>query len=511
MGQPTVNFTFGQGGSGRALQGFDQYSAMIAYQYGSSINTNYAAIGNKIYTSVLDAETDGVVNTCAEATAATSAQAVTAVGATGDTLTWTFTKWDGTVITLASYAQAAGDTTPTLLKTSIVAAINANTYLTGFSATSGSVGAWTLNAPKNFGTYPNTKSATLTIVGTVTATNAAFSGGTISPLAQYHYQISEFFRVQPLGNLYFSIKFDDSANAVGAYNTQVQSDGLSVLNAYEGQARQVLVYNPYRTFASSTLTALKALRTTLMAQYTPAVFGYVGGFTGALSAQENLRLLIADGVTAIIGQGISGKALELAKTQQQVICQGGTWLGTNAAASVSQSIGDAEAFPLSDGSECEVAGFFDGTLYKNISTSLGDQLHDYGYTFLRSFRNVSQTFWNAGNCAVSPSSDYAYMEDNRTLDKMVRGVYASIVLLLNRKNKVNANGTLAPASIAAYKEKADLPLAQMVREEDLSGFTVQVDETAVIATTGIVPISISAQQVVIGREIDITLGFVAKL
>lgn len=511
MAQPKVNFTFGQGGSGRNLPGFDQYSAMIAYQYGSAINTAYANIGNKIYTSLAEAEADGVVNTCAEATGATSTNLVTNAGATGDTVAITFTNWDGSIVDLGTYTRSVTDTTATLVAAGIISTVNALTYINGFSAAAGTAGQYIITAPKTIGTWPNTKSTVKTIVGTVAITNGAFTGGTISNLAQWHYQISEYFRIQPNGNLYFSIKFDDSANNIGAFNTQVQSDGLSVQNAYDGQARQVLVYNPLRTFATSTLTALKALRATLMDQYTPSVFGFVGGFTGALSAQVNTRALIADGVTAIIGQGLSGKALELSKTQQQVICQGGTWLGTNALASVSQSIGSAEDFPLSDGSECEIAGFFDGTAYKNISTSLGDQLHDYGYTFIKSFRNVVQTYWNAGNCAVSPSSDYAYMEDNRTLDKMVRGVYASIVLLLNRKNKVNADGTLADASIAAYKEKADNPLNQMVREEDLSNFLVTVDTTAIVANTGIIPIAIKAQQMVIGRQINITLGFVAKI
>ncbi len=511
MGQPTVNFTFGQGGSGRALAGFDHYSTLIAYYSAASVNSAYAAIGNKIYTSLADAEADGVVNTYAEATAATSAQVVTGVGATGDRILYTFTDWNGTVITLADYYVVAGDTTVTLLKTSLVAAINARTYLTGFSATSGSTGSWTLNAPKSYGTYPNTKSATLTITGTATATNAAFANGTISPLAIFHYQISEVFRINPLCNLYFSIKFDDSANSEAAYNAKVITDGTAVLSAYEGQARQVLVYNPFRTFATSTLTSLKALRTSLVSDYVPAVFGYVGGFTGALSAQANTRLLTADGVTTIIGQGISGVAFQLSKTQQQVICQGGTWLGSTSLAAVSQSIGDAEAFPLSDGSECEVAGFFDGTKYKDISTALGDQLYDYGYTFLRTIKGVSQTYWVGNPCACSPSSDYAFIEDCRTIDKAQRNIYSSIAILLNRRNRVNANGTLAAESIAAYKEKTDNPLQQMVRDGDLSGFTATVSDTEVVTTTGIVPIVVELQQVVIGRTIKITLGFVATL
>jgi uncharacterized protein DUF2586 len=512
-GLPKIKFTYTQGGSGRNLNGFDHYSSMIAYYSATSANSAYANIGNKIYTSTADAENDGVVSTYAEATAATSIQTVSTIGTDGDSVVITFTNWDASVVSLGAYTKITADSTALLVATGIVAAINALTYLSGFSATVGSSGAYTITAPKNIGIWPNTKSVvnTFSSSATLAITNNTFTGGTISPLAIFRYQINEYFRQQPGGVLYFSIKLDTSTNLVAAFNTQIQSDGISVLNAFNGQAKQVLFYNPFRTFATSTLTSLRALRTTLQNQYTDCVFGYVGGFTGALSAQANTRLLVADGVAAIIGQSLSGIAYQLSKTQQQVICQGGTWLGTTSLAAVSQSIGEVEAFPLSDGSECEIAGFYDGTNFTAVSSSLADLLHDYGYIFLRKLSNVAQTYWNAGNCAVSPSSDYAYMEDNRTIGKMVRGVYASIVVLLNRKNTVNADGTLSAASISAYKEKADLPLAAMVRDEDLSGFTAVVDPTAVVATTGIIPINIKAQQVVIGREIDITIGFVAKL
>lgn len=510
-GLPGVTFTFAQGAKGQPLPNFDRYSAMIGYYYAGSANSAYAGIGDATYFSVKDAEDDGVVNTFAEATAATSTQTVTATGADGDTTVITFVTQDGTTVTLGSYLKITADNTVTLVATGIVAGVNALTYLTGFTATVGSTGAYTITAPKSLGIYPNTKSVVNTITGTTAITNVAFASGTRSNLAMFHYQISEFFRGQPNGVLYFSIKLDNSGSSIGTYNTQVQTDGLAVLMAFKGQARQALVYNPFRTFATSTLTSLKALRTTLVGQQIPCVFGYVGGFTGTLAAQANTRALTADGVTAIIGQGLSGTALEYSRTQYSVICQGGTWLGSVASVSVSSSIGEPQAIQLSDGAECEVAGFFDGTDYEAISTSLANQLHDYGYTFLRKLPNTSGTYWNAGNAAIAPSSDYAYIEDSRTIDKMQRDVYGSIVVLLNRKNSVNADGTLSTASIAAYNEKIDVALGVMVRDEDLSNYSKDVSTTAVVATTGIIPITITGLQEVIGRQISITLGFAAKL
>jgi hypothetical protein len=518
MSQPKVSFTIGSGGLGRPLTGTDHYSAMIAYDYGSAATSAYSGIGDAIYTSIKDAEADGVVSTCAEATAATSDQTVTGTGADGDTVNLVAPKWDGTTVDLGTYTKVTADNTVTLVATGIIAAINAKTYIHGFTAAAGAAGHYIITAPKTWGVYLNTLSTTNTITGTVAITNAAFAGGTKSQLALYHYQISEFFRGNPLGILYFSIKWDDSAQSVTLFNTQLQANGLSVQNAFDGQAKRILFYNPGRTFATSTLTACKALATTLLAQYTPATMWYCGKNTGSLSAQANTRALSADGCTAIIGQSGSGVGVELSYTQQTVIGAAGLAIGIKSAGAVSQNIGEVQAFNLSDGAECEIAHFFDRTVYKTISTTLGDQLHDYGYVFLRTIPGVSGVYFNSDPAAVSPTSDFAYMSASETMNKAIRGVYTNIVKLLNSRLSTNADGTLSEVAIAAFQEKSEAPLAQMEREGDIAGndsgekgYQVLIDRTAVVTSTGIVPINIGIVPVGMTRQISITIGFRATI
>lgn len=512
--EPKVSFTLGQGGSGRSLTTFDHYSAMVAYYSAGSANSAYAGIGDKIYTSIVDAENDGITFSFSDATAATSSQTVTTAGTNGDIITITFLSWDGTTITLGTYTKVTGDNTVTLVATAIVAAINANTYLTGFSASVGSSGAYTITAPKSFGTYPNTKLVvnTFSASATMAVTNVAFANGTVSPLAQIHYQISEAFRGNPDLVLYFSLKWDDSGQLGTAFNAQMQTDGLSVGNAFQGQARQYLFYNPFRTFATSSLTSLKALRNTLLAQYTPGVMLYYAAYTGSLSSQANTRALTNGGVSAIIGTSGSGVGRQLQLTQQTNIGEAGICLGTLSLSKVSQSIGEVGAFNISDGSECEVAALFDGTDYQSISQSLANQLHDYGYIYGKKFKGgFPGTYFNFGNCAESPASDYANIEDNRTIDKAIRNTYLSILPLLNSKNLVNPNGTLAAASIAGYNEKVDAALASMVRDTDLNDYSVQVSTTAVVTSTKTVPITIKLQQTPISEFISITIGFSATI
>jgi hypothetical protein len=485
---------------------------MKCYYYDSSSNSAYDDIGDKVYTSSEDAEADGLVKDFSDATAATSVQTVTATGTDGDITVITFTDWNGAEYTLGSYTKVTADSSTTLVATGIVAAINANTYITGFTATVGSTGAYTITAPKRWGIYPNTKSVTNTITGTTAITNNAFTGGTRSNLAMFRYQVDEFFRGNPLGVLYFSIGFDDSANTVTAFNSQIQTDILAADNLFQGQARRILAYNPFRAFATSTLTSLKALRTTLFNQYTPSIFMYFGGYTGALSAQSNIRALTNSGVGGILGQSGSGVGFEYSQTQLSNIGCAGLALGIKSAAKVSQSIAEVQAFNLSDGVEMETPEFFEGTNYDTISEALANQLHDYGWIYGKKFKGgFTGTYFNDDNAAVSASDDQAYLSDSETLDACVRDVYQAILPLLNSKNRVNADGTLAEASIAAYNQAIDQALSARVRAEDVNDYRRFVSRTEVVTSTNKIPINIKVQPTPKAKFIEITIGFAATL
>lgn len=521
MSLPNVSFTLGKGGLGRSPQNFDSYSAMIAYYNASSAISAYATIGNKVYNSIVDAEADGIVNTCVEATGASVIETVTNKGATGDVVVVKFTNYDVSATELCTYTTVSGDSSTTLLATSLVAAINANTYLHGFSAVVGTSGAYTITAPKKLGVYPNSKLLTYSITGTVAITAGSFASGTKSWLRIWHYQISEYFRgalyQATAAPLYFSIKFDDSANAIGVFNTQVRTDIASVATAWDGNARQYAVLANGRTFATSTLDAIKVARTALFNDYTPAEFFLVmDNSATALGSLLNLSSLSDDGVSFITGQSASGVGLEVARTQIQALGSIGLALGIEASCAPSQSLAEVGAFNLSDGTECELVEFLSGTLWTATSVSLRNQLNDYGYIFLRKFPNATGTHFSNSICAITPSSDYRKIEHNKTINKAVRNVYASILPLLNSRVTLNANGTLSKQAIAGFQAAAGYPLTQMFVDGDLSVDPVTVggvivSETEVVSTSGRIPITIKLIPIGIAEQISITIGYVASI
>ena len=309
-------------------------------------------------------------------------------------------------------------------------------------------------------------------------------------------------------------RFDVTSQNITAFNTQLIADIATVANLWAGKARRYTIGATGRAFATSMLDALKTASDSLYSLYMPAILSICADNTAtALSAQPNLRALNDAGCSFVGAQSGSGEGYMLSKTQMQVIGSHGACLGTSSSAAVSQSIAEVGVFNISNGTECETAVFLDGTDYNTIAQGLRNQLNDYGYIYLRKFANKTGTFFNSGNCAVSPASDYAYMRDNLTVYKAIRNVYQSILDLLNARNYLNANGTLAETSIQAYKALAGYPLTQMFKDGDLSidpastSTGIVVSRTEVVASTSNIPITITLTPRGIGRSITITIGY----
>ena len=79
---------------------------------------------------------------------------------------------------------------------------------------------------------------------------------------------------------------------------------------------------------------------------------------------------------------------------------------------------------MSNGVELDTVAFANGDTFASKSSSELSFLNDLRYIFLLKNVGSSGTFFNDSHTAVSVSNDYAYIENNRTIDKAIRGVYA---------------------------------------------------------------------------------------
>lgn len=509
MALNNITFVLGQGGLGRPLPGEDYVSGLLFYTPDASLPSGFPTTARvKQLFSVGDAEAAGIKDDYADGTAATSTNTITAIGANGSTVELIIPEPDGSR-SLGVYTKTAGETDVDDVAAALAAMVNAGTADHGYTATADGVpaGEFVITAPKRMGTFLNTKLPTFTEVpsnSTFAVTVAAFTGGVASKQAIWHYHISEFFRIQPQGNLY--VGFYD---VPGTYNYNEVTTMQSFAN---GRIRQIGVYKDGTAFAPADLTALDLVCKSNISNHKELI-GILGADISAtvdLSTLADLRTLTANNAAICIAQDGAALGAFLYKTTGKSITALGAMLGAAALAKVSESIAWVEKFNMSNGTELDVIGFANGQLYKDltaINENLVTLLQNYCYTFLRSFVGVSGSYWNDNKTAISNTSDYSSIRMNRTIQKAQRVTYISLVPALSSPTDLNADGTLQDTTIAYFESLAEKGLQQMQRDAEISAFTVAINPAQNILQTDKLIVTISIVPKGVAANIQVNIGF----
>jgi hypothetical protein len=133
------------------------------------------------------------------------------------------------------------------------------------------------------------------------------------------------------------------------------------------------------------------------------------------------------------------------------------------------------------------------------------------YIFLIKNVGSTGTFFNDSHTAVSVSNDYAYIENNRTIDKAIRGAYASLLPEVAAPIQLNSNGTISDVTIAHLESVATPNLDQMVRDGDLSAYSVSINPTQDVLSTSKIIIAIGLLPKGVARMIQVNIGFVTSI
>ena len=535
-----VSFQLGQGGLGRPLPGEDYISGIIFYNpsyFTSGVMTSgpasFTGTGNNIQQvfQTSDAEALGIVNDYSDETAATAKYAPSAIGSAGDQASFYVNEpvpnGGTTPVLIGVYTtNTSTDTSDDLTATAMVTAINLMTLTTGYSATlSGSTGSKyvLITARKGLGaalnsgtplsvTIVNTANNTITLAGTKTQFGqSGTTAGVGSLLAVYHYHISEYFRVinavSGQGSLY--VGFFSAPNVNSTYAELASMQSLS-----PGKIRQMAVYNDQATYTtlSTVVEGLQAAEAALDALHQPFSILYTTNFVGeSLASLADLSTLNSSKVSVVLGQDGAAQGWSLFKAYgKSITCLGAT-LGAVSAAAVSEDIAWVGKFNLSDGTELDTAAFAEGSLFRSIANSELTQIDNERYIFLRKFIGQTGTYFNDSHCAIIQSSDYAYIENNRTIDKAKRGMYVSLLPALNSPLTLNADGTLADTTISYLETLAEQPLQQMQRDGDLSNFQVTIDATQNVLSTSTVKVNALLQPAGVARNIQVIIGYTTSI
>ena len=512
MALPNINFVQSTSGLGKPLAGTDYVSGYIHYYpTGRTLPTGFTSSDRikKVF-SVADAVALGITNTSLGATKATATFTVTTKAVVGDTFALTCNTIEGaklgTPVTLCSFTAVTGDdTSVTTTADRISLEINAGTQTHGFTA-SNALGVVTIVAPANQGVFLNSGTPYVaTIVGTLAGTLVQnVVAGIASFIDIVYYHISEYFRLQPKGELYVGLYVQESTYAF--------ADMTTMVNFSSGSIKQFGVYQNNVAWTTAHPTALQAIATANEAVYKPIqiVYGAEISGTASIASLTNITTLTAPNVSVSISQDGYASGYTLYKATGKSIGCVGALLGAVSFASVSDSIAWIQKFKM-DNVELATINFANGQVFTSIADSQLETLNTYGYIFLKTHVGIDGSYWSDSKTVVVSTSDYSTIENNRVYQKITRVVRANMLPALSSPIKVNADGTLTAATIGYFESLANAPLEQMEADNELSAHKIIINPNQNVLATSQLELTLQNVPIGVARIIKINVGFVKSV
>jgi hypothetical protein len=324
------------------------------------------------------------------------------------------------------------------------------------------------------------------------------------------YHISEYFRGNSEGELWIGYF------AVPA-STYDFTEIATMLNAAEGEIRQLAVWANALTFASAQCTTIQAVRDGLPDALKQVDILYSANMAAIVAitgwaAVTDLRTLTAKNVTVVIAESGSGAGATLAAAKATSISAIGLALGVVSRASVEQSIGNPQNFNISDGIEMEIPALLNGDLVSALSVSALGGLKDKGYLIARKYLpDITGTYFERAPTAIAATSDFAWMEINRTLNKSIRLVRSALIPQLNGTVLLKSDGTLRDDTVGYYQDLGQTQLTQMETDGEISAGEATIDPTQDVLSTSQLTIAVAIVPVGIAEEIIVNIGLTTNL
>lgn len=514
MALPNINFVKSTSGLGRALPGTDYVSGMLHYYAsGATLPTGFTANDRikKIF-SVADAENLGITGNHLGETAAVAKVIIGGTPAAGDTVKITYTGILGLETVLNTYTLTTADAvSTTTAAAALAAAINAGTQTHGFSATSATSNLF-ITTKSGEGIFPNsgTPYASITTGSLTTAvTQPTGSGSTVLGIASWidtlYYHISEYFRIQPKGELYVGLYVEEATYTFAA---------ITLMQNYaQGAIKQISVFEKNVAFSTAQLSALQAIANANEAVYKPLqiMLNAEISATASVASLVDLSTSTAPNVSVCIAQDGANNGYYIYKATNKSVGAIGAMLGAVSLAVVSESIAWVSKFNMALGAELDTIAFSNGEVYTALADSQFESLNNYSYVFLRKLTGITGSYWSDSKTTVSPTSDYATIENNRVYQKITRVVRANMLPALSSPLKVNADGTLTAATIGYFETLANNPLVQMEADGELSAHKVIINPAQDVLATSTLELTLQNVPLGVARIIKINVGFVKSV
>ena len=318
-----------------------------------------------------------------------------------------------------------------------------------------------------------------------------------------HYQLEEVFRINPSITLYVGLFSKPESMTFQELKT--------VQNYAEGAIRQMAIWNGDTAPTADNIVKLEAVADSLDTENAPLSTLYAP----LVSNYKNLPSNLATNnprVSVVIAQAGSGTGAELYKSKDNktkaTVSAIGVALGTLSKAAVHQCIAWVKNFP----SGISMPALGDGTLVRTIDKGELEKLDTNRYLFLNNVVGVAGSYWNDSHTMDSPTSDYAAIESVRTMDKAVRGIRTYLTPELGGNVHIDPDtGKLQSYTVSHLETTANIPLEEMEKAGELSGYKAEIDAEQDVLSTSTIEVTIKNVPVGVVRKFKVKIGFVKSL
>lgn len=318
-----------------------------------------------------------------------------------------------------------------------------------------------------------------------------------------HYQLEEVFRINPSITLYVGLFSKPESMTFQEMKT--------VQNYAEGAIRQMAIWNGDTAPTADNIVKLETVADSLDTENAPLSTLYAP----LVSNYKNLPSNLATNnprVSVVIAQAGSGTGAELYKSKDNktkaTVSAIGVALGTLSKAAVHQCIAWVKNFP----SGISMPALGDGTLVRTIDKGELEKLDANRYLFLNNVVGVAGSYWNDSHTMDSPTSDYAAIESVRTMDKAVRGIRTYLTPELGGNVYIDPDtGKLQSYTVSHLETTANIPLEEMEKAGELSGYKAEIDAEQDVLSTSTIEVTIKNVPVGVVRKFKVKIGFVKSL
>ncbi|ENG5660623.1 DUF2586 family protein [Flavobacterium psychrophilum] len=345
-------------------------------------------------------------------------------------------------------------------------------------------------------------------------------GVTVASHPVLHYHVSEYFRVNPGSQLYLISNPLNDGQFIAVKQLQQFA---------EGKIRQIGILDLVTVFADLT-TVLATINTRLLElaltnMPCSGVFSIHSITPANLLVLPNLHTLNCERLSVCIGQDGAGRGNYVSGIVGIKVGIIGACLGAISKAMVHESIGWVEKQNLVTGTypkaltgnavvsrELDVVSFVDGSLLGDFTPAQIQSINDKGYLFPIKHIGYTGTYFNDSFTCTALDSDFVYLENNRTIDKAQRGVYIKLLPKISGPIYINPDtGEISADSIASLEAIASIPLEQMERDGEVSGFKVFINPSQDVLATSKITVVLKIVPVGVLREIVVNIGFAKQV